>query len=67
MLKGYDCYLWHLFGVFQTGRIERDAPIVGGHKAAVLDIKWCPHNDDVIASASEDCTVKVKKMFLRLL
>ncbi len=30
-----------------------------GHKAAVLDIQWCPHNDDVIASCSEDCTVKV--------
>lgn len=43
----------------KVGRIDRDAPIVGGHKAAVLDIQWCPHNDDVIASASEDCTVKV--------
>jgi len=43
----------------KTGRIERDAPIVSGHKAAVLDIEWCPHNDDVIASGSEDCTVKV--------
>lgn len=45
--------------VDKTGRIERDAPLVGGHKAAVLDIQWCPHNDDVIASASEDCTIKV--------
>ncbi|ESN94086.1 hypothetical protein HELRODRAFT_115162 [Helobdella robusta] len=43
----------------KTGRVDRDAPIVGGHKAAVLDVQWCPHNDDVIASASEDCTVKV--------
>ena len=41
------------------GRIDRDAPLVSGHRAAVLDIQWCPHNDDVIASASEDCTVKV--------
>jgi coronin-1B/1C/6 len=32
---------------------------VSGHKAAVLDIEWCPHNDDVIASASEDCYVKI--------
>ena len=32
---------------------------MAGHKAAVLDIQWCPHHDDVIASASEDCTVKV--------
>lgn len=36
--------------------MERDAPVVGGHKANVLDLKWCPHHDDVIASASEDCT-----------
>ena len=43
----------------QTGRVDRDAPLVAGHKAAVLDIQWCPHNDDVIASGSEDCTVKV--------
>ena len=44
---------------FQTGRVDRDAAMVSGHKAAVLDIAWCPHNDDVIASGSEDCTVKV--------
>ena len=32
---------------------------MSGHKAAVLDIEWCPHNDDIIASGSEDTTVKV--------
>jgi len=25
----------------------------------VLDIQWCPHDDDLIASGSEDCTIKV--------
>ncbi|KAF8566958.1 hypothetical protein P879_04767, partial [Paragonimus westermani] len=45
--------------VEKVGRVERDAPLVAGHKAAVLDIQWCPHNDDLIASASEDTTVKV--------
>ncbi|CAD5120749.1 DgyrCDS9310 [Dimorphilus gyrociliatus] len=45
--------------VEKTGRIERDIPLVSGHKKAVLDIQWCPHNDNVIASASDDCTVKV--------
>jgi WD40 repeat protein len=26
----------------------------------VLDIQWCPHDDNIIASASEDNTVKVR-------
>lgn len=41
------------------GRISPDHPLVGGHKGPVLDIAWCPHNDNVIASGSEDCVVKV--------
>jgi coronin-1B/1C/6 len=45
--------------VANVGRVDRDAPLVVGHKAAVLDIAWCPHNDNLIASASEDCTIKV--------
>lgn len=43
----------------KVGRVDREAPLVSGHKAAVLDIAWCPHHDNIIASASEDCTVKV--------
>lgn len=43
----------------RTGRVERDCPLVAGHKAAVLDIEWCPHNDNIIASGSEDCYVKI--------
>lgn len=46
-------------GLFQVGRIAADHPLVGGHKGPVLDIAWCPHNDNVIASGSEDCVVKV--------
>lgn len=43
----------------RVGRIDREVPLVSGHKAAVLDLAWSPHNDNVIASCSEDCTVKV--------
>ncbi len=43
----------------KVGRIDREYPLVTGHRSAVLDIAWCPHNDNVIASGSEDCTVKV--------
>uniref|UniRef100_A0A670JT29 Coronin n=1 Tax=Podarcis muralis TaxID=64176 RepID=A0A670JT29_PODMU len=43
----------------QTGRVDKNIPLVTGHTAPVLDIDWCPHNDNVIASASEDTTVMV--------
>ncbi|NXP10155.1 CORO6 protein, partial [Thinocorus orbignyianus] len=43
----------------KTGRLDKNHPLVTGHTAPVLDIDWCPHNDNVIASASEDTTVMV--------
>ncbi|ESO97311.1 hypothetical protein LOTGIDRAFT_114901 [Lottia gigantea] len=43
----------------KVGRIERDCPLVAGHRDSVLDIAWCPHDDNLIASSSEDCTIKV--------
>uniref|UniRef100_A0A8C6PGK6 Coronin n=1 Tax=Nothobranchius furzeri TaxID=105023 RepID=A0A8C6PGK6_NOTFU len=43
----------------KTGRIDKVYPTVCGHTGPVLDIEWCPHNDHVIASGSEDCTVMV--------
>ncbi|XP_039922317.1 coronin-1B [Hirundo rustica] len=43
----------------KTGRIDKSYPTVCGHTGPVLDIDWCPHNDSVIASGSEDCTVMV--------
>lgn len=43
----------------QTGRVDKNVPLVTGHTAPVLDIDWCPHNDNVLASASEDTTVMV--------
>ncbi|XP_067910882.1 uncharacterized protein coro1cb isoform X1 [Heterodontus francisci] len=43
----------------KSGRIDKAYPTVCGHTAPVLDIEWCPHNDHIIASGSEDCTVMV--------
>lgn len=44
---------------FQTGRIEPNYPLVSGHRGPVLDINWCPFNDNIIASGSEDAVVRV--------
>ncbi|XP_011303428.1 coronin-2B-like isoform X3 [Fopius arisanus] len=42
-----------------TGRLDFNANRVTGHTGPVLDIKWNPFNDNVIASCSDDCTVKL--------
>lgn len=45
--------------LLKTGRVDKSLPLVCGHTAPVLDIEWCPHNDNIIASGSEDCTVMI--------
>lgn len=45
--------------VLQTGRVDKNYPMVIGHSGPVLDIDWCPHDDNVLASGSEDCTAMV--------
>ncbi|CAM9484386.1 unnamed protein product [Lampetra planeri] len=42
-----------------TGKVDPHYPRVCGHQAIVLDIKWSPFNDFIIASASDDATVRV--------
>ena len=32
---------------------------MSGHSRSVSDIKWNPFNDNIIASGSEDCTIKL--------
>lgn len=53
----YDALRRNLF--LQTGRIDMSYPTVCGHTGPVLDIEFCPHNDNIIASGSEDCSVMV--------
>ncbi|XP_052619283.1 coronin-2B isoform X1 [Peromyscus californicus insignis] len=43
----------------QTGRIEPNYPKVCGHQGNVLDIKWNPFIDNIIASCSEDTSVRI--------
>eukprot|EP00090_Calanus_glacialis_P031332 TRINITY_DN5161_c0_g1_i1.p1 TRINITY_DN5161_c0_g1~~TRINITY_DN5161_c0_g1_i1.p1 ORF type:complete len:623 (-),score=166.62 TRINITY_DN5161_c0_g1_i1:111-1979(-) len=43
----------------KCGRIEHNSWKVAGHAGPVLDIKWNPFNDNIIASASEDCLIKL--------
>uniref|UniRef100_A0A670Z9Z5 Coronin n=1 Tax=Pseudonaja textilis TaxID=8673 RepID=A0A670Z9Z5_PSETE len=45
--------------ISQTGKLDPHYPRICGHKGNVLDIKWNPFDDFVIASCSEDTTIKV--------
>lgn len=42
----------------QTGKVDPLQPRVSGHRGNVLDVKWNPFNDYIIASCSEDSTVR---------
>lgn len=57
-------FVTKLSSVSQSGRIDKVYPTVCGHTGPVLDIDWCPHNDLVIASGSEDCTVMVRTQLI---
>lgn len=43
----------------KSGRLPRDLPLITGHTGGILDIDFNPFNDNILASASEDQTVKV--------
>jgi WD40 repeat protein len=44
----------------KPGKMEpTKVPLVTGHKGAVLDLDFCPFNDSILATASEDTTVKI--------
>lgn len=42
-----------------TGRIDFQRCKVIGHAGQIFDLKWNPFNDSQIASASDDCTIKI--------
>ncbi|KAK5858711.1 hypothetical protein PBY51_002831 [Eleginops maclovinus] len=43
----------------KSGRVDKNYPLVNGHSGPVLDIDWCPHDDNILASCSEDTTAMV--------
>lgn len=45
--------------VEKTGRVDINMGKIVGHRGPVLDLKWNPFNDNVIASCSDDGTIKL--------
>jgi coronin-1B/1C/6 len=41
------------------GALKTGTPMISGHHSAVLDFDWNPFNDNIIATGSDDCTVKL--------
>jgi len=47
----------------RPGRFEDGAsPILKGHSGTILDTEWSPFDDSMLATASEDCTIKFWSM-----
>lgn len=45
--------------VDQPGRFDAGSPVISGHRSAVLDFEWSPFNQHIVASASDDSTIKL--------
>lgn len=58
-LEGMGGGAFQVIPLTNTGRVDLNYPKVTGHTAAVLDVQFCPYNDNLIASSSDDCTVKI--------
>lgn len=43
----------------RTGKLRPGVPVVAGHRANVTDFDFNPFHEHVLATGSEDCTVKV--------
>ncbi|XP_031631140.1 coronin-2B-like isoform X2 [Contarinia nasturtii] len=52
-------YAFVVIPISQTGRIDFQCNKVIGHSGQILDLKWSPFNDCIIASASDDCSIKI--------
>jgi len=37
----------------------KDLKLISGHTGAIQDVKFSPFHDSILASASNDCTVKI--------
>lgn len=48
-----------VFPIDKYGRIDMNFPRVAGHTGPVLDLNWSPFNENIIASGSDDATVKI--------
>lgn len=45
--------------VSKTGRLDASLPKVSAHKEYVLDLKWNPFDNDLLASCSEDGSIRI--------
>ena len=58
----YDTRGGGSFGVLKVGgkgKIGTNTPLFSGHKAPVLDVAFSPFNESIVASASEDATIRL--------
>jgi WD40 repeat protein len=64
MCVSVNIFCNYFFFLLQTGRLDFNASRVTGHRGPVLDVKWNPFNDNIIASCSDDCTVSINMCLL---
>lgn len=56
---------WHttssiaVFGTYDYKRFDQTVPLIKGHAGSINDLQWNPFQDKLLASASDDSTIKL--------
>ena len=48
-----------VFGAYDYKRFDNNVPLIKGHKGAITDLQWSPFEDRLLASSSDDATIKL--------
>ena len=48
-----------VFGTYDYKRFDQNCPLIKGHSGAITDLQWCPFQDRLLASSSDDSNIKL--------
>lgn len=48
-----------VFGAYDYKRFDVNTPLIKGHSGAITDLQWSPFQDKLLASSSDDSTIKL--------
>ena len=48
-----------VFSTYDYKRFDQNIPLLKGHQGPITDLQWCPFQDKLLASSSDDSSIKL--------